>query len=82
MKSETINGVLVFMPDDMTDEEYLKWKRKKIAEINLYLELLDERRRNMSNEPRIIGRLRHWYRFVRNRLQWIWGQLIFIFQNR
>ena len=33
--SEVINGVLVFGPDDMTEEEYLAWRKKKVAETDL-----------------------------------------------
>ena len=65
MISEVINGVLVFGPDDMDLEEYLAWRAKKIAETNLYWGRMEERRKNMTNECRIIRLWRDWWRFVR-----------------
>lgn len=65
MISEVINGVLVFGPDDMTEEEYLAWRAKKIAETNLFWERMEERQKNMTNECRIIRLWRDWWRFVR-----------------
>lgn len=65
MISEVINGVLVFGPDDMTEEEYLAWRDKKIAETNLFWERMEERQKNMTNECRIIRLWRDWWRFVR-----------------
>ena len=67
--SEVINGVLVFGPDDMTDEEYLAWRAKKIADTNLYWKRVEERQKNMTNECRIIRLWRDWWRFVKNRLR-------------
>ena len=66
--SEVINGVLVFGPDDMTEEEYLAWRAKKIADTNLYWKRVEERQKNMTNECRIIRLWRDWWRFVKNRL--------------
>jgi hypothetical protein len=63
--SEVINGVLVFGPDDMTEEEYLAWRAKKIADTNLYWKRVEERQKNMTNECRIIRLWRDWWRFVR-----------------
>lgn len=69
--SEVINGVLVFGPDDMTEEEYLVWRKKKVAETDLYWEELRMKYRNGGNERRIMNKVRDWLRFVRNRLRWI-----------
>lgn len=71
MISEVINGVLVFGPDDMTEEEYLVWRKKKVAETDLYWEELRMKYRNGGNERRIMNKVRDWLRFVRNRLRWI-----------
>jgi len=69
--SEVINGVLVFGPDDMTEEEYLNWRKEKVAETDLYWEELRMKYRNGGNERRIMNKVRDWLRFVRNRLRWI-----------
>jgi hypothetical protein len=69
--SEVINGVLVFGPDDMTEEEYLAWRTKMVAETDLYWEELRMKYRNGGNERRIMNKVRDWLRFVRNRLRWI-----------
>ncbi len=71
MISEVINGVLVFGPDDMTEEEYRAWRTKMIAETDLYWEVLRMKYRNGGNERRIMDKVRDWFRFVRNRLRWI-----------
>ncbi len=71
MISEVINGVLVFGPDDMTEEEYLNWRKEKVAETDLYWEELRMKYRNGGNERRIMNKVRDWLRFVRNRLRWI-----------
>ena len=69
MISEVINGVLVFGPDDMTEEEYLAWRKEKIAETDLYWEELRKTFWNGGNKRRIIDKMRYWCRFVRNRLR-------------
>jgi hypothetical protein len=69
--SEVINGVLVFGPDDMTEEEYLNWRKEKVAETDLFWEELRMKYRNGGNERRIMDKVRDWLRFVRNRLRWI-----------
>jgi hypothetical protein len=69
--SEVINGVLVFGPDDMTEEEYLAWRKEKVAETDLFWEELRMKYRNGGNERRIMDKVRDWFRFVRNRLRWI-----------
>ena len=71
MISEVINGVLVFGPDDMTEEEYLAWRTKMVAETDLFCEELRMKYRNCGNERRIMDKVRDWLRFVRNRLRWI-----------
>lgn len=71
MISEVINGVLVFGPDDMTEEEYRVWRMKMIAETDLYWKELRIMARNGGNERRIMDKVRDWLRFVRNRLRWI-----------
>lgn len=71
MISEVINGVLVFGPDDMTEEEYLNWRKEKVAETDLFWEELRMKYRNGGNERRIMDKVRDWLRFVRNRLRWI-----------
>lgn len=71
MISEVINGVLVSGPDDMTEEEYLAWRKKKVAETDLFWEELRMKYRNGGNERRIMNKVRDWLRFVRNRLRWI-----------
>lgn len=65
MISEVINGVLVFGPDDMTEEEYLNWRKEKVAETDLYWGELRKTFRNGDNKRRIIDRMRDWLRFVR-----------------
>lgn len=69
MISEVINGVLVFGPDDMTEEEYLTWRKEKVAETDLFWEELRMKYRNGGNERRIMDKVRDWLRFVRNRLR-------------
>lgn len=69
MISEVINGVLVFGPDDMTEEEYLNWRKEKVAETDLFWEELRMKYRNGGNERRIMDKVRDWLRFVRNRLR-------------
>ena len=45
-KSEIINGVLVFRPDELTDKEIVEWRRKAFAETKLYWEVLNRRKVN------------------------------------
>ena len=71
MISEVINGVLVFGPDDMTEEEYLAWRTKMVAETDLYWEELRTVARNVGGKRRIMDKVSDWLRFVRNRLRWI-----------
>ena len=45
-KSEIVNGVLVFRPDELTDKEIVEWRRKAFAETKLYWEVLNRRKVN------------------------------------
>lgn len=42
-KSEIVNGVLVFRPDELTEKEIIEWRRKALAETKLYWEVLNRR---------------------------------------
>lgn len=42
-KSEIVNGVLVFRPDDLTEKEIVEWRRKAFYETKLYWEVLNRR---------------------------------------
>lgn len=68
MIQEVINGVLVFRPDNLTDDEYHAWRIKKVAEINFYWERVGKQRNNTSGEYRFLRKLRYWCRFIINRL--------------
>lgn len=45
-KSEIVNGVLVFRPDELTEKEIIEWRRKAFAETKLYWEVLNRKRVN------------------------------------
>jgi len=66
--SEVVNGVLMFRPDDLTPEEYAKWKARAIAETNLFWEGLAIKYENGSNGCLLLRKLRYGWRFIRNRL--------------
>ena len=52
-----------------TEEEYLAWRKEKVAETDLFWEELRMKYRNGGNERRIMDKVRDWLRFVRNRLR-------------